>query len=111
MPKYIDDLNSMIDSASVAVLSGLSRVLFMQANDFKARIITFLASVCFGLLIGIITGNIQQMAGWRDLVVAISALAAKEIIDYMAARMKNPLKFYSELRGNKNSDKDEPESN
>ena len=111
MPKYIDDLNRMIDSSSVAVLSGLSRVLFMQVNDFKARIATFIASVCFGLLVGIITGNMKQLDGFTDLVVAIAALAAKEIIDYMSARMRNPVKFFSELRGNKpfkEDDKPEP---
>ena len=107
MPKYIDDLNLIIDSSSVAVLSGLSRVLFMQQNDFKARITTFVASVCFGLLVGVITGNIKQMDGWRDLVVAISALAAKEIIDYLSERMRNPLKFYSDIRGNKSTKSDD----
>lgn len=111
MPKYLDDFNRMIDSSSVAVLSGLSRVLFMQANDFKARITTFIASVCFGLMVGVITGNIKEMDAWRDLVVAIAALAAKEIIDYISSKMKNPIKFYSELRGNKptnDNDKSEP---
>jgi hypothetical protein len=112
MPKYLDDFNRIIDSSSVAVLSGLSRVLFMQANDYKARITTFIASVCFGLVTGIVTGNIESLNGWRDIIVAIAALAAKEIIEYLSAKMKDPLRFYSDIRNIKNNDKstDEPKS-
>lgn len=107
MPKYIDDINRIIDSSSVAVLSGLSRVLFMQVNDYKARITTFIASVCFGLVMGIIASNIEYLTGWRDIIVAIAALAAKEIIEYLSAKMKDPLRFYSDLRGTKPSKEDD----
>lgn len=110
MPKYIDDLNRIIDSSSVAVLSGLSRVLFMQANDYKARLTTFVASVCFGLVMGIISSNIEYLVGWRDIIVAVAALSAKEIIEFVSSKMKNPLQFYSDIRSIKNNDKSNDES-
>jgi len=102
MPKYLNDFNKLIDSSIIAVLSGLSRVLFMQANDYKAKITTFVASVCFGLVTGIVSGNITYLIGWTDTLVAIAALSAKEIIDYLSAKMRDPLKLFNDIRSFKN---------
>lgn len=112
MPKYIDDINRIIDSSSVAVLSGLSRVLFMQVNDYKARITTFIASVCFGLVMGIIASNIEYLNSWRDIIVAVAALSAKESIEFVSGKMKDPLRFISDIRSvnDNNKSNDKPKS-
>jgi len=104
MPKFLQDFNNIIDSSAVALLSALSRVLFMSGNDFKARLTTFAASVCIGLVAGIITSNFVSLKAWGDLIVCVSALCAKETIDWLAKKMTDPLGFFQELRTQKKED-------
>jgi F0F1-type ATP synthase assembly protein I len=104
MPKFFQHINEIIDSSAVALLSALSRVLFMPGNDFKSRAATFVASICVGLVSGIVISNFESLNSWGDLVVCISALCAKETIDWIAKKMRNPLAFFLELRSQKQSD-------
>ena len=104
MPKLLQHLNQIIDSSAVALLSALSRVLFMSGNDFKSRAATFVASLCVGLVAGIVISNFTALDRWGDLIVGVSALCAKETIDWLAKKMSNPLSFFWELRSQKPSD-------
>jgi hypothetical protein len=104
MPKFLQHLNEIIDSSAVALLSALSRVLFMSGNDFKARAATFVASICVGLVSGIIVSNFESLQSWSDLVVCVGALCARETIDWIAKKMANPLAFFWELRSQKQPD-------
>ena len=106
MPKLLQHLNQIIDSSAVALLSALSRVLFMSGNDFRARAATFIASLCVGLVTGIVISNFEALKHWGDLAVCISALCAKETIDWLAKKMTNPLGFFQELRSQKPTDGD-----
>jgi len=107
MPKFLQDLNHIIDSSAVSLLSALGRVLFMQGNGFKARAMTFTASVCIGLVAGIITGNFSGLQLWGDIIVCVCALCAKEVIDWLAKKMNNPLSFFQELRTQKEKKNDD----
>ncbi len=111
MPKLLQHLNQIIDSSAVALLSALSRVLFMSGNDFKSRAATFIASLCVGLVSGIVVSNFEALNHWGDLIVGISALCAKETIDWLAKKMTNPLGFFQELRSQKPSDADKTPDN
>lgn len=104
--KLYESFNHIVNSSTVAILSGLSRVLFMQNNDYKAKLTTFVACVSFGLVAGIAIGNNGWFPGWRDIIVAVVSLCAKEIIDFLSDRMKNPISFYTELRNAKKNDTD-----
>jgi hypothetical protein len=66
MGKFLNDWVAIVDSSSVAVLSGLSRVLFMKTEDFRARSMTLLASVCFGIAVGLCLRGFPAMGVWRD---------------------------------------------
>lgn len=101
MPKLIQQLTQIIDSSAVALLSALSRVLFMSGNDYKAKAATFVASVCVGLVTGIVVSNFESLNSWGDLVIGVSALCAKETIDWVSKKMKNPLSFFQDLRKSK----------
>jgi len=104
MPKFLQHLNEIIDSSAVALLSALSRVLFMSGNDFKSRAATFVASICAGLVAGIVVSNFESFNSWGDLIVCVSALCARETIDWIAKKMANPLAFFWELRSQKQPD-------
>lgn len=111
MPKLLQHLNQIIDSSAVALLSALSRVLFMSGNDFKSRAATFIASLCVGLVAGIVVSNFESLKHWGDLIVGIAALCAKEVIDWLAKKMTNPLGFFQELRSQKPTDADKNPDN
>lgn len=81
-------------------------MLFMQNNDYKAKLTTFVACVSFGLVAGIAIGNNGWFPGWRDIIVAVVSLCAKEIIEFLADRMKNPISFYTDLRNTNKNDTD-----
>ena len=100
----MNQLNHIINSSIVAVLSGLSRVLFMQGNDYKAKMMTFVACVSAGLVAGIIVGNNGWFPGYHDIIVALVSLCAKEIIEYLSERMRDPLSFYTSIRNTKKND-------
>lgn len=104
MPKLLQHLTQIIDSSAVSLLSALSRVLFMSGNDFKSRAATFVASLCVGLVAGIVVSNFTSLNAWGDLIVGIAALCAKETIDWLSKKMTNPLGFFQELRSQKPSD-------
>lgn len=104
MPKLLQHLNEIIDSSAVALLSALSRVLFMSGNNFKSRAATFIASICVGLVAGIVTANFEALDHWGDLIVGVAALCAKETIDWLSKKMTNPLGFFQELRSQKPND-------
>lgn len=111
MPKLLQHINQIIDSSAVALLSALSRVLFMSGNDFKSRAATFVASLCFGLVAGIAASNFDLLDHWGDLIVGIVSLCAKEVIDWLAKKMNNPLGFFQELRSQKPTDADKNPDN
>ncbi len=108
--KIYESFNHIVNSSTVAILSGLSRVLFMQHNDYRAKLTTFVACVSFGLVAGIAMGNNGWFPGWRDIIVAVVSLCAKEIIEFLSERMKNPISFYTELR-NTSTKKNDTDSN
>ena len=100
----INNLNHIINSSTVAILSGLSRVLFMDGNDYKAKMMTFVASVSAGLVAGIIVGNNGWFPGYHDIIVALVSLCAKELIEFFSERMKNPLAFYDAIKNARKND-------
>lgn len=106
MPKFLQDFNTIIDSSAVALLSALSRVLFMSGNEFKARAATFVASVCVGLVAGIIVADFEPIKSWGNLIIGVTTLSAKETIDWLSKKMTNPLGFLAELRGQKETKDD-----
>ena len=71
----------------------------------------FIASLCVGLVAGIVVSNFESLKHWGDLIVGIAALCAKEVIDWLAKKMTNPLGFFQELRSQKPTDADKNPDN
>lgn len=99
MGKLLNDWVAVVDSSAVAVLMGLSRVLFMPTNNFQARATTLVASICFGLAVGITIKDFEIGYAWKTLVIALASLTAKECTDFLTKKMQNPISFYRDLTG------------
>lgn len=107
MGKFLNDWVSVVDSSAVAVLMGLSRVLFMPANNFQARATTLVASICFGLAVGITIKDFEIGYAWKTLIIALASLTAKECTDFLTKKMQNPISFYRDLTSGGNDKKED----
>jgi len=106
MGKLLNDWMAVVDSSAVAVLMGLSRVLFMPNNNFQARATTLVASICFGLAVGITIKDFEIGYAWKTLAIALASLTAKECTDFLTKKMQNPISFYRDLTGGGNDKKE-----
>lgn len=102
MGKFLNDWVAIVDSSAVAVLMGLSRVLFMPNNNFQARATTLVASICFGLAVGITIKDFEIGYAWKTLIIALASYTAKECTDFLTKKMQNPISFYRDLTGGGN---------
>lgn len=106
MGKFLNDWVAIVDSSAVSVLMGLSRVLFMPNNNFQARVTTLVASVCFGLAVGMTIKDFDIGYAWKTLSVALGSLTAKECTDFLTKKMQNPVSFYRDLTGGSKKEED-----
>jgi hypothetical protein len=107
MGKFLNDWVAVVDSSAVAVLMGLSRVLFMPSNNFQARATTLVASICFGLAVGITIKDFEIGYAWKTLVIALASLTAKECTEFLTKKMQNPISFYRDITGGANDKKED----
>lgn len=104
--KIYNDLNHIIDSSAVSVLSGLARVLLISVCDYKERVATFVACVAVGLVTGVIIGGIPALHDYSNGIIAFCSLGARELVTFVTNKMRNPVTFFTDLRNANKNDND-----
>lgn len=104
LQKLLTSLEPLFDNVSFAFWASFTTAMMRPQESQMRTIKIAVSTTMLGTLVGMSIQGIDLFAPFRYAIVTLVGLFGKEIFEWLAVKMKNPLDFFRNLNGHKTTE-------
>lgn len=108
--QFLQKLEIIINSFVISLISSFVRVIFHRSGSWAQTCLMFFGGIIFGTLVGYLIDGVKALESFDKILIAASAIAAKEIIEFVIKGTPTLLKKFvnKKLGTDESGDADDP---
>lgn len=80
---FLEKLSLIVNSLVISLVASFIRLIFHRNGSFIQACLVFFGGIIFGTFVGYIIDGIPMLEPYSKILVAASALAGKEIVEFV----------------------------